>query len=317
MYFKDEDFLLFSGLGGPLGIAVNKHFNYLSSSLGFRSSDCNLLDKISTIDFFDKVRKNNKGKNVTYIHIAAVSGGSHLSDKIPATLFVENMEMAINSLEACRISNINRVILVLSTACYSSKLDNPSESDLHKYPIETSEFGYSYAKRMLEVLMRAYNKQYKMNISCVLVNGVIGSGMKFDPSISILPAALIQKFIDNKSNESVIELWGDGKPIREYTSSKDLATALDWCLRNQEPNTLLNIGNTNKISVKELSFLIADLVGIDKNRIKFNGSQTSGKSIQATNNCNFVERSNFQYESIEISIKDAIRTYLNLEKNYK
>ena len=317
MYFKDEDFLLFSGLGGPLGIAVNKHFNYLSGSLGFRSSDCNLLDKISTIDFFDKVRKNNKGKNVTYIHIAAVSGGSHLSDKIPATLFVENMEMAINSLEACRISNINRVILVLSTACYSSKLDNPSESDLHKYPIETSEFGYSYAKRMLEVLMRAYNKQYKMNISCVLVNGVIGSGMKFDPSISILPAALIQKFIDNKSNESTIELWGDGKPIREYTSSKDLASALDWCLRNQEPNTLLNIGNTNKISVKELSFLIADLVGIDKNRIKFNGSQTSGKSIQATNNCNFVERSNFQYESIEISIKDAIRTYLNLEKNYK
>lgn len=317
MYFKDEDFLLFSGLGGPLGIAVNKHFNYLSGSLGFRSSDCNLLDKISTIDFFDKVRKNNKGKNVTYIHIAAVSGGSHLSDKIPATLFVENMEMAINSLEACRISNINRVILVLSTACYSSKLDNPSESDLHKYPIETSEFGYSYAKRMLEVLMRAYNKQYKMNISCVLVNGVIGSGMKFDPSISILPAALIQKFIDNKSNESTIELWGDGKPIREYTSSKDLASALDWCLRNQEPNTLLNIGNTNKISVKELSFLIADLVGIDKNRIKFNGSQTSGKSIQATNNCNFVERSNFQYESIETPIKDAIYTYLNLEKNYK
>lgn len=317
MYFKDEDFLLFSGLGGPLGIAVNKHFNYLSGSLGFRSSDCNLLDKISTIDFFDKVRKNNKGKNVTYIHIAAVSGGSHLSDKIPATLFVENMEMAINSLEACRISNINRVILVLSTACYSSKLDNPSESDLHKYPIETSEFGYSYAKRMLEVLMRAYNKQYKMNISCVLVNGIIGAGMKFDPSISILPAALIQKFIDNKSNESAIELWGDGKPIREYTSSKDLASALDWCLRNQEPSTLLNIGNTNKISVKELSFLIADLVGIDKNRIKFNGSQTSGKSIQATNNCNFVERSNFQYESIETPIKDAIYTYLNLEKNYK
>ena len=67
MYFKDEDFLLFSGLGGPLGIAVNKHFNYLSSSLGFRSSDCNLLDKISTIDFFDKVRKNNK-RQKCYIH---------------------------------------------------------------------------------------------------------------------------------------------------------------------------------------------------------------------------------------------------------
>jgi GDP-L-fucose synthase len=224
------------------------------------------------------------------------------------------MEMAINSLEACRITKINRVILVLSTSCYSSKLNDPSESELHRYPIETSEFGYSYAKRMLEVLMRAYNKQYQMSISCVLVNGIIGSGMKFDPSISILPAALIKKFIDNKSNDSIIELWGDGTPIREYTSSKDLASALDWCLRNQKPNTLLNIGNSNKISVKELSFLIADLIGIDKNRIKFNGSQTSGKSIQATNNCNFLEQSNFQYESIEIPIKDAIYTYLNLEK---
>jgi len=165
---------------------------------------------------------------------------------------------------------------------------------------------------MFEVLMRAYNKQYKMQISCVLVNGIIGQGMNFDPSKSILPAALIKKFVDNKNNENEIELWGNGEPIREYSSSKDLALALDWCLSNQKPDTLLNIGNSSKISVIELAFLIAEIIGIDKNRIKFNGSKTTGKQIQSTNNGKFVGLSDFKYENIDSAIKEAILSYSGL-----
>jgi GDP-L-fucose synthase len=312
MTLNDQEFLLFSGLGGPLGIAVQNHFAKSRNSLGFRSTDCNLLHKKNTVEFFTSIRSKFPDKSISYIHIAAVSGGSHLSERIPATLFVENIEMAINSLEACRSSKINRVILVLSTSCYSSQLQDPSEQDLHKYPIDTAEFGYSYAKRMFEVLMRAYNKQYKMQISCVLVNGIIGQGMNFDPSKSILPAALIKKFVDNKNNENEIELWGNGEPIREYSSSKDLALALDWCLSNQKPDTLLNIGNSSKISVIELAFLIAEIIGIDKNRIKFNGSKTSGKQIQSTNNGKFVGLSDFKYENIDSAIKEAILSYSGL-----
>jgi nucleoside-diphosphate-sugar epimerase len=84
-----------------------------------------------TNNFFLKVQQNFPEKFITYVHLAAVSGGSHLSEKVPATLFVDNIQMAINSLNACQISGISRVILVLSTACYSSDIDDPNESNLH------------------------------------------------------------------------------------------------------------------------------------------------------------------------------------------
>jgi len=302
-------FYLYSGLGGPLGFAYKEQLEGIDNSLGFRSSDCDLLDKNMTHDFFLKVQQNFPEKFITYVHLAAVSGGSHLSEKVPATLFVDNIQMAINSLNACQINGISRVILVLSTACYSPDINDPNESNLHMLPIKSSEYGYAYAKRMFEVLMRAYNKQYGMKISCVLVNGIIGANMNFNPEKSILPAALIKKFVDNKLNDSIIELWGDGTPIREYTSSKDLARAIKWCVLNQQSDTLLNIGNTSKISVQELAYLIADIIGIDRRRIKFTGQVSYGKQIQATNNAKFRALSNFLYSNITEAIKEAIESY--------
>lgn len=301
--------ILFSGLSGPLGQALNLS-NDNSESVGFRSTECDLLNKNLTIQYFTDLVESNSCANFSYVHAAAYSGGSHLSERFPASLFTQNIEMAINALEACRISKIDRVILILSTSCYSSSIENPSETDLHKFPIETSEFGYSYAKRMFEVMMRAFNKQYNMNISCVLVNGIIGSHMKFSDEQSILPAALIKKFVTNKSNLSKIELWGDGTPIREYTYSMDLARAIKWCLNNQAKDTLLNIGCNSKTSVYDLAMLIADKIGIDKKRIYFNGEKSFGKQIQSTNNTRFTSLSGFSYSDIEIAIDEAISYFL-------
>jgi GDP-L-fucose synthase len=307
--------VLFSGKNGPLGFALDTikipHFELC----GFSSVECNLLDRDKTEKYFKNFVKSSEDKEVAYLHVAAVSGGSHLSDRIPATLFVDNITIAINALEAAKAAEINRVILVLSTSCYSSKLENPKETDLHWGPIETVEFGYSYAKRMLEVLMRAYNKQYGMSISCVLVNGIIGAGMHFEEDRSILPAALIKKFSTQGDTTQEIELWGDGTPVREYTSSTDLAKAIIWCVVNQEIDTLLNIGNTKRISVKELAYLVARRIGIDTQRIKFNGNLSHGKQVQSTNNQEFLKLSNFHYQDLELAIDAAINYFASINRD--
>jgi GDP-L-fucose synthase len=301
--------ILFSGLNGPLGYALNEIKNDEIKLSGFRSSQCNLTDSESAKQFFQKFLDENTNSNVSYLHIAALSGGSHLSERIPATLFTQNITMAMNALESARLCGIKRIILVLSTACYSSKIENPREEELHNFPIETSEYGYAYAKRMFEVLMRAYNQQHQMEISCVLVNGIIGAGMHFGEDRSILPAALIKKFYLARANDSKIELWGDGTPIREYTSARDLARALIWCVSNQEKNTLLNIGNNQKTTVKELALLIARKMGIEENRISFEGGISAGRKIQSTDNTLFRKLSNFQYEDIDNAIESAINFF--------
>lgn len=306
---KYSKVVLLSGTGGPLGNAISRQ-NFIDRRfVGFRSSDCNLLDKEATKSYFLNFASSYPQVELAYIHAAAISGGSHFSDSAPATLFVENIEIAINALEACRSSGISRVILVLSTSCYSSLIDHPKESDLHKFPILTSEYGYAYAKRMLEVLMRAYNKQYDMNISCVLVNGIIGSAMNFDDSKSILPAALIKRFHSKRDDFDPIVLWGDGTPIREYTYSKDLALAIDWCLDFQERDTLLNIGNTDKITVKELALKILRMFDIDEARLKFNFEKDKGKQMQSTDNGSFLSLSHFSYSPIELALTEAIEYF--------
>lgn len=303
---KPPKVVLLSGTGGPLGYALSRQNSLDFDFIGFRSSECNLLDKDATRSYFLQFAKSHPQSELAYVHAAAISGGSHFSESTPATLFVENIEIAINALEACRSSGISRIIMVLSTSCYSSMVDNPKESDLHTFPITTNEYGYAYAKRMLEVLMRAYNKQYSMQISCVLVNGIIGSAMNFDDSKSILPAALIKRFHSRRDDSDPIVLWGDGTPIREYTYSRDLALAITWCLQYQERDTLLNIGNTDKITVKELAQKILRMFNIDEVRLKFDLETNKGKQIQSTDNGLFLRQSYFNYSPIELALAEAV-----------
>lgn len=301
--------ILFSGLNGPLGYALNEMNLEEVNLLGFRSSQCDLMDLGATKQFFQKFSSDYADCDLSYFHIAALSGGSHLSERIPATLFTQNIAMAINALDSARLCGIKRVIMVLSTACYSSRVENPKEEELHDFPVETPEYGYAYAKRMFEVLMRAYNQQYQMEISCVLVNGIIGAGMHFGEDRSILPAALIRKFSMSREEGSQIILWGDGTPIREYTSARDLARALIWCVMNQESDSLLNIGNNQKTSVKELALLIAKKMGIEQNRVSFDGGVSKGRKMQSTDNTRFINLSNFQYESLDNAIEAAIKHF--------
>lgn len=312
MYYNMNNLnILVSGQNGPLGRALVSLDLANTKMIGFRSRDCNLLDAEATTTFFRAFSEKYSKRQLAYFHVAALSGGSHLSERIPATLFKENIIMAINALDAARESGINRVLMVLSTACYSSKLNNPKEEELHDLPVDTLEFGYAYAKRMFDVLMRAYNKQHNMNISCVLVNGIIGPGMHFGDDRSILPAALIKKFHKEASHLNKISLWGDGSPIREYTFSSDLAQAMVWCVRNQAKDTILNIGNSEKISVRELAKLIGVKMGIDLSRLHFTGSSNSGRQMQSTNNTKFMSMSDFKYSPLEYAIDSAIRYYVS------
>jgi GDP-L-fucose synthase len=133
--------------------------------------------------------------------------------------------------------------------------------------------------------------------------------MHFGEDRSILPAALIKKFYEYRNSSDNILLWGDGSPVREYTSAKDLARAMIWCVRNQDRNTLLNIGNTARISVKDLANTIALKMGIELSRLRFEGNAGTGRQLQSTNNTRFVAMSNFTYESIESAIDSAIQYF--------
>ena len=121
-----------------------------------------------------------------------------------------------------------------------------------------------------------------------------------------VPAIIIKAVA---AHDGQLEVWGDGSPIREYTFSTDLAEATIWCFNNQEINTLLNIGSTEKITVKQCALEICSALDIDSNRLFFDSSKPNGRLIQNTSNTEFVSRSNFVYTKSSKMIHDTVKWY--------
>ena len=302
--------IVFSGVNGPFGYALSQLTANDPRCMGFSSKDCDLRNEEETFFFFESLVAGYKPSEVAYIHLAAVSGGAKFSANHPATVFVENMSMAQNSLKVASKLGIKRVIMTLSTACYPETVKTGLEDSLHDGPIYSSDYSYAYAKRMQEILMRAFNKEFSMNISSVLVNGIIGPKMSFDKDRAILPAALIRDFSRERNSQKNIEFHFDPKVIREYTHSYDLAKIILWSICNLPTNDLFNIGSNFPISMKEVAHSIVKHLGIDKDRLILLPVNSQGRLIQKTFNAKFLALNHYHYSSFDSAIKDAVNWYL-------
>jgi GDP-L-fucose synthase len=302
--------IIYSGINGPLGHALGQLTKSDERFIPFSSEECDLRDANSTRTYFVNAIDRINPSEVAYLHLAARSGGVRFSALQPATAFVDNMQMAINALKVCEEIGIKRILLTLSTSCYSENLEMPSEAQLHEGSIDSSDFSYAYAKRMQEVLMRSFNKEFGMQISSVLVNGIIGPKMSFNQENSILPASLIRDFAKEVKSTKVIDVVFDPDVRREYTYSMDLAKILLWCLAKQESNSLLNIGSTEAVSVREIAHCVSNSLGIPQSRINYIEKKSSGRLVQSTSNEKFLIQNAFQYTHFSYAIKEAVDWYL-------
>jgi GDP-L-fucose synthase len=298
---------LVTGSRGPLGFALQSLVSD-EHNLFANSSIFDLTDSYSTLTFMERIHKSEKIESI--LHLAARSGGGHRSLKESAWMIRDNVLMAINILDACAKFGIRNIILVGSTASYPTNAINPTEEQIHNGEIESGDYAYGYAKRLLVPLMKAYNQQFDLHAKVVIVNGILGPHMNFDPASSILPAALISRFAQKKDSEEKLEVWGDGTPTRQYTHAQDLAQILIWCEKNQAKDSVLNVGATESITVRRMAELICENLGINAERLFFDSSKPNGKKAQEMENSKFIQLSGFRYMSIEESVRDTVRWYV-------
>lgn len=140
---------------------------------------------------------------------------------------------------------------MLSTCIYPDDVEYPlSEDKIHAGPPHSSNYGYAYAKRMLEVQSRTYRHQYGCNFITAIPNNLFGECDNYHLEDShVIPAIIHKMYLANKNNTDV-ELWGDGSPLREFTYSYDLASILLFLLENYNDEGPINVGNTIEISIK-------------------------------------------------------------------
>ena len=272
------------------------------------TNDCDLTDQVETNNLF-RIEKPD-----AIIHLAARVGGVKGNSDYVADFFCENIKINTNVLEAAKNHSISRVVSLLSTCIYPDKVTYPlTENKIHEGEPHESNFGYAYAKRMLEVHSRAIRRQYGLKYISAVPNNIYGPNDNFDLEKGHVVPAIIRKLQENNNPT----LWGDGSALREFTYAGDIARALLLLLENYEGEKPINIGNTHEVSIKELARKIAFYFP-NIRQVKWDISKPKGQYKKPSSNKNFVEMfPGFRYTSLDDGLKYTVEWFKDKYPNVR
>ena len=226
-----------------------------------------------------------RGKGI--IHLAAKVGGVKANTDEMAQFYYENSNINQKILHDAHLRGANKAISLLSTCVYpdASYTNYPlTENQLHLGPPHHSNFGYAYAKRMVDVMSRAYRQQYGCNFITAIPNNLYGENDNFDLESGHVIPSIIRKVWEAKINkEPSVFCWGDGSPLREFTYSEDIAHILLFLMKNYNEPEPINIGNTDEYSIKEVVEMICDILGYDGG-LEWQTDQPSGQHRKPSSN---------------------------------
>ena len=241
--------ILVTGSAGMLGKAVCK---------SLESPDIEIIkltrEKVDLRNSEDTLRFFSRHKPDLVVHCAALVGGIAANIDGGSKYFLENIELDRSVLYSARELKINDLIYISSSCMYPANIDHPlKESEILTGALEPTNANYALAKILGLNITRSIATEDGLNWRVFVASNLYGPHDHFDSNKSHLLAAIIQKAIEAKENNAKrIEMWGNGKPRREFTYVDDFANwiALSSRFLNQLP-IVLNTGIGIDYSVKE------------------------------------------------------------------
>lgn len=294
-------------------------------------SELDLTDAQAVAEFFTIEKPE-------YVILAAAKvGGIVANNTYRAEFIYENLQIQNNVIHQSYLNNVEKLLFLGSTCIYPKNAPQPMPEDcLLTSPLEYTNEPYAIAKIAGIKMCESYNLQYGTNYISVMPTNLYGPNDNFDLEKSHVLPALIRKIhcaklLNESKDEEVmkdlglenieeakkylqgfgvdanrVEIWGSGKPMREFLWSEDMADGCvflmenrdfkDTCLvknssnstctpneiKNQEiRNTHINIGTGVDISIKELAETIQEIIGF-KGELYFNADKPDGTMKKLT-----------------------------------
>jgi GDP-L-fucose synthase len=216
------------------------------------------------------------------IHLAAVVGGIGANQQNPGRFFYENVMMGAQLIEGARRYGVKKFVQIGTICAYPKHTPVPfKEDDLwNGYPEETNA-PYGIAKKALLVQCQAYRAQYELNAIYLLPVNLYGPGDNFDPETSHVIPALIKKCVDAvQAGASAIQVWGTGKPTREFLYVDDAAEGIVLAAQRYDGAAPVNLGSGFEISIRDLVHLVAKETGF-KGDIVWDPAKPDGQPRRA------------------------------------
>ena len=256
--------LLITGADGMVGYAFRK--------MDFSEVDFLTRKDVDLTDFSATKTVFNLLKPGKVIHLAAVVGGIGGNIMHTGEFFNKNILINTNVLESSRLCGTNKLLSYMSTCVFPNECNYPlNEADIHNGPPHPSNFGYAYAKRMLEVQSNAYRREWNCDYSVCIPANIYGPNDYFNLKEGHVIPSIIHKCYIAKKDKTDLLIWGSGKPLREFIFSYDIAKLSLWAIDNYHEDSPIIFSSGIEISIK-------DLVGIIVDKMKYTGKVIFDKS---------------------------------------
>ena len=238
------------------------------------------------------------------IDAAAKVGGIKANSTYPVEFLLENLEIQNNVIRGAWEAGVKKLLFLGSSCIYPREAEQPIREDaLLSGPLEPTNEAYAIAKIAGIKLCQAYASQYGANFISAMPTNLYGPGDNFDLANSHVLPALLRKFHEAKlRGEKEVEVWGTGKPRREFLHVDDMAEACVFLLENYNGTEIVNVGCGEDLEIGALAKLIAEVTEF-QGEIRFNTAMPDGTPRKLLD----TSRINALGWKPRISLEDGIR----------
>ena len=277
--------------------------------------ELNLLNQNQVQSFF-------KNLKIDQVYLAAAKvGGIYANNIYPAEFIYKNLMIQTNIIHSSFLNGVKKLLFLGSSCIYPKKANQPiKEEELLMGKLEQTNEPYALAKiagiKMCESYNRQYGKRYDIDYRCIMPTNLYGPGDNYHPENSHVIPGLIYRFHNAKTkNLPSVNVWGTGKPKREFLYVDDMAEAsihiMNVNKKDYDKQTSLrcahiNVGNGKEHTIKELAENIKKIVGF-KGEVNFDSTKPDGSPRK------FLDCSRLK----KLGFKPKINLQEGLKKTYK
>jgi len=267
--------------------------------------------KYNLVSLFDTGLMFRDYKPDVVIHCAAKVGGVGANMNYPAEFYYKNIMMNANIIDTCYRREVKKLVCFLSTCVFPNDVEYPlDETKIHLGEPHFTNAPYAYAKRMADVQIQAYNKQYGTKYFSVIPCNVYGPNDNYNLDNGHVIPTLIHKCYLAKQNNTPFEVWGDGAPLREFIFSKDVANIVDLLLEKYEGTDPVIISNPTEYTIKQVVDLIVEHLGFD-GEVKWLTDKPNGQYRKPSSNKKLLSIiGEYNFTTLEIGLKESIDWFI-------
>jgi GDP-L-fucose synthase len=273
MTISPEAKIYIAGHNGMVGSAIHRALKKRGyNNFLLRDSKClDLRNQQAVADFFAAEKPD-------YVFLAAAKvGGIQANNIYRAEFLHDNLMIQNNVIHQSYVHGVKKLLFLGSSCIYPKLAPQPlQEESLLTGLLEPTNEPYAIAKIAGIKMCDAYRSQYGCHFSSIMPTNLYGPNDNYDLQNSHVLPALIRKFHEAKAaGQPSVEIWGSGKPLREFLYVDDMAEACLLVMEKFDDFGFLNAGYGSDLSIAELAQTVGRVIGYQGD-LRFNTEKPDG-----------------------------------------